>query len=62
MSKISSCNELTDTHSSRPGHDARYALDGTKLTEMGFKLTSDLDEVLKSIVEWTLAHPEWLEE
>jgi dTDP-glucose 4,6-dehydratase len=54
--------ELVSCAKSRPGHDSRYALDGSKLSEMGFKLTSNIDDVLKSIVEWYLEHPEWLEE
>ena len=28
--------EMVDFHSSRPGHDLRYSLDGTKLAEMGW--------------------------
>ncbi|HEY6073302.1 MAG TPA: GDP-mannose 4,6-dehydratase, partial [Anaerolineales bacterium] len=28
--------EMVDFHSSRPGHDLRYALDGTKMKEMGW--------------------------
>lgn len=53
---------LIDYHASRPGHDTRYALDGTKLYEMGWRLESNFDDALKETIEWTLAHPEWLEE
>lgn len=52
--------ELIDFHSSRPGHDLRYALDGTKLAELGWKAPLSLDESLKNTVEWTIARPEWL--
>lgn len=52
--------ELVDFHSSRPGHDLRYALDGSKLAALGWKAPLSLDESLKNTVEWTLAHPEWL--
>jgi len=31
--------QLVDHHSSRPGHDTRYALDGTKLAELGWTPT-----------------------
>lgn len=51
---------LTDFHSSRPGHDLRYALDGSKLAALGWKAPLSLDESLKNTVEWTIAHPEWL--
>ena len=53
--------EIVDFHSSRPGHDLRYALDGTKMAETGWKLPIPLEESLESTVKWTLAHPEWLD-
>jgi dTDP-glucose 4,6-dehydratase len=52
--------ELVDFHSSRPGHDLRYALDGTKLKKAGWVAPLSLDESLEKTVQWTLAHPEWL--
>lgn len=52
--------ELVDFHSSRPGHDLRYALDGRKLANLGWKAPLSLDDSLKKTVEWTLDHPEWL--
>lgn len=44
----------------RPGHDWRYALDGTKLAEAGWKQPMDFEESLARTVRWTVAHPEWL--
>ena len=52
--------EMVDFHSSRPGHDLRYALDGTKMTETGWTLPLPLEESLERTVKWTLKHPEWL--
>ena len=52
--------DLVDFHSSRPGHDLRYALDGTKIADTGWKAPLPLEESLQRTVEWTLAHPEWL--
>lgn len=52
--------ELTDFHASRPGHDLRYALSGTKMESIGWKPPVPLDESLRRTIEWTLAHPEWL--
>lgn len=52
--------ELVDFHSSRPGHDLRYALDGTKIADTGWKAPIPLENSLRKTVEWTLAHPEWL--
>lgn len=52
--------ELVDFHSSRPGHDLRYALDGDKLAALGWVAPVPFDQTVKSIVDWTLEHPEWL--
>lgn len=48
-------------HASRPGHDLRYALDGERLAERGWKAPVPLEESLERSVKWTLEHPEWLE-
>jgi dTDP-glucose 4,6-dehydratase len=52
--------ELEDFHSSRPGHDLRYALDGKKISDTGWKLPIPLEESIQRTVEWTLNHKEWL--
>lgn len=51
---------LVDFHSSRPGHDLRYALDGTKLAVAGWKAPLGFEESLRAAVRWTLGHPNWL--
>jgi dTDP-glucose 4,6-dehydratase len=53
--------ELVDFHSSRPGHDLRYALDGTKLRESGFTYPMSFQQSLERTVQWFVDHPEWLE-
>lgn len=50
-----------DFHSVRPGHDRRYALDGTKLEKAGWKAPVSFEESLRTVVQWTMNHPEWLE-
>jgi dTDP-glucose 4,6-dehydratase len=52
--------EMVDFHSSRPGHDLRYALDGRVLYDLGFRLPKSFEESLERTVRWFLAHPEWL--
>lgn len=52
--------EMVDFHSSRPGHDLRYALDGTKLREMGFEYPKTFEQSLEKTINWYLDHPEWL--
>jgi dTDP-glucose 4,6-dehydratase len=46
--------------SDRPGHDLRYALNGDKIADTGWKAPISLEQSLKRTVEWNLAHPEWL--
>lgn len=64
--KIASCvgknlrYELVDFHSTRPGHDLRYALDGEKLSRLGFSLPKNLDAALQKTVDWYLADRKWL--
>jgi len=52
--------EIVDFHTSRPGHDLRYALNGDKIAATGWKAPISLEQSLKRTVEWNLAHPEWL--
>lgn len=51
-----------DFHSSRPGHDIRYALDGSKIRELGWKPPMSVEESLKKTVEWTIKNDKWLYE
>lgn len=52
--------EPVSFHASRPGHDLRYALDGTKIAQLGWKAPVPFDESLERTVKWTLEHREWL--
>ena len=52
--------ELVDFHVTRPGHDLRYGLDGSKIAALGWKPPVEFDESLRRTVEWTLRNPEWL--
>lgn len=52
--------ELVDFHSSRPGHDLRYALDGKKIEELGFEIPTNFDSALQRTVSWYLANRDWL--
>lgn len=42
--------KLVDFHSSRPGHDTRYALDGAKLAEAGWKPTLNFEEKITETI------------
>ena len=52
--------KFTDFHATRPGHDRRYGLDGTKLRERGWKAPLDFDTSLEKYIKWTFEHPIWL--
>lgn len=52
--------ELLDFHSSRPGHDLRYALDGSKMGDLGWTLPVNFEESLERFVNWTLTNNRWL--
>jgi dTDP-glucose 4,6-dehydratase len=52
--------KLIDFHQARPGHDRRYALDGSKIEALGWKPPVALEESIRKIVIWTLSRPEWL--
>jgi|JI10StandDraft_1071094.scaffolds.fasta_scaffold01143_31 dTDP-glucose 4,6-dehydratase len=52
--------EMVDFHSSRPGHDLRYALDGGKMKSLGWQPPKNFEESLRKTVEWSLANKDWL--
>jgi dTDP-glucose 4,6-dehydratase len=43
----------------RPGHDYRYALDITRITELGWEPRVALAEGLELTVDWYQRHPKW---
>ena len=53
---------LVDFHSSRPGHDLRYGLDGSKMKELGWKDPVNFETSLTKTVEWTIENQKWLNE
>ncbi len=52
--------ELVDFHSSRPGHDLRYALDGGKMAEMGWTPGQTFEDSLEKCVRWVLERKQWM--
>lgn len=54
--------EMVDFHSSRPGHDLRYALDGSLMKEIGWVPPVSFEESLERTIKWTLEHRDkWLD-
>ena len=52
--------KMVDFHSSRPGHDLRYALSGEKLKKMGWVPKKNAEKRLKQTVDWTIVNKDWL--
>ena len=53
--------EMVDFHSSRPGHDLRYALDGDYMRSLGWEPRVSLKERIQEVVDWSLKNKEWIE-
>lgn len=53
--------EFVDFHSSRPGHDLRYALDGGKMLELGWRPSKNIKDRINETVTWTLNNSKWLD-
>jgi dTDP-glucose 4,6-dehydratase len=52
--------ELIRYVTDRPGHDARYAIDATKLeTELGWKAQENFESGIRATVAWYLANEWW---
>jgi dTDP-glucose 4,6-dehydratase len=49
-----------DFHSTRPGHDSRYAMSGEKLEKLGWKPPVEFESSLRKTVKWTMEHPSWV--
>ncbi len=52
--------EMVDFHSSRPGHDLRYALDGGKMADLGWSPAKTFEDSLEKCVRWVLERKEWM--
>ena len=52
--------EMVDFHSSRPGHDLRYALDGNLMKQLGWKPKISIEKRIHEVVNWTLKNKRWL--
>lgn len=52
-------HKMVDFHSTRPGHDLRYALSGEKMRKMGWE-PQDIRGRISEVVEWTLANERWI--
>jgi dTDP-glucose 4,6-dehydratase len=52
--------EMVDFHSSRPGHDLRYALSGDLMKSLGWQPKITFTNRIKQVSDWYLNNKEWL--
>ena len=52
---------MVDFHSSRPGHDLRYALSGDYMKSLGWEPKVALSQRIKQVVEWYINNDDWLQ-
>ncbi len=52
--------EMVDFHSSRPGHDLRYALSGDKMKKLGWTPAKSVRERIAQVTKWTLENERWI--
>ena len=52
--------EYVDFHGTRPGHDRRYSLEGSKLKDAGWKPPVTFEESFERCVRWMSKHQQWL--
>lgn len=51
--------ELVNFHSSRPGHDLRYAISGERLAKLGWVPKESLRQRISEVIDWTVKNPMW---
>jgi dTDP-glucose 4,6-dehydratase len=52
--------KLVPSQSARPGYDRRYALDGSKIRNLGWKAPVEFEAGLERIIQWQMDHPWWV--
>jgi dTDP-glucose 4,6-dehydratase len=54
--------EFVDFHRTRPGHDLRYSLDGSKLKSLGFEYPLTLEQSFDKMIKWMIKpeNQKWL--
>jgi dTDP-glucose 4,6-dehydratase len=52
--------KLVKPETARKGYDRRYALDGSKMKQMGWVPPLTFEQSIERIVKWTMDNPHWL--
>ena len=54
--------KLVDFHSTQPGHDLHYGLDGEKLHSKGWTPKVSFEDSMKATIDWQTKNPKWIAE
>lgn len=52
--------KLIPSESARPGYDRRYALDGSKLRQAGWRPPYNFGQTLERVINWAVKNPNWI--
>lgn len=59
LSEMKKSADFIEYVNDRPGHDKRYALDSSKIEELGWKAPSDFTAALKCTIKWYEENKAW---
>jgi dTDP-glucose 4,6-dehydratase len=59
LDRLGAGEDMIEPVADRPGHDRRYAVDTTKVRDLGWTPGHGLDEALDATVEWYRTHQDW---
>jgi len=59
LNRLGKPKDLIEFVSDRPGHDRRYALDCTKIRELGWRPRYTFEEALEKTIGWYQSHRDW---
>ncbi|WP_337019365.1 dTDP-glucose 4,6-dehydratase, partial [Oceanobacillus massiliensis] len=62
IQSLGKSEKLIEFVTDRLGHDKRYAIDPTKLEQLGWKPTYNFETGIEQTVQWYLNHKEWWEQ
>jgi dTDP-glucose 4,6-dehydratase len=59
LDRLGAGEEMIEPVADRPGHDRRYAVDTTKIRDLGWTPGHTLDQALDATVDWYRTHQDW---
>jgi dTDP-glucose 4,6-dehydratase len=59
LGRLGAGEDMIEPVADRPGHDRRYAVDTTKIRDLGWEPGHSLDQALDATVDWYRTHQDW---